>query len=159
LFVAGRLAHRHGISVALRSSVYGGTTAVVIIPTNLVISDDGQVPAVTATRYALRQDAPVPSLSGANGPDSNGGHAVNGNGGTGPLSKRGDAGSYPLGIPPVPATAAGARPDPAAPSAMPDDSSWWARPTLASNWAAESIQAGQAIGSTIEENDGLPVRV
>ena len=48
LFVAGRLAHRHGISVALRSSVYGGTTAVVIIPTSLVISDETQVPAVSS---------------------------------------------------------------------------------------------------------------
>jgi signal transduction histidine kinase len=76
LFVAGRLAHRHGISVALRSSVYGGTTAVVIIPTDLVISDEGQVPAVATGRYALRDEAPVPALSAANGHSSNG-HSSN----------------------------------------------------------------------------------
>jgi signal transduction histidine kinase len=134
LFVAGRLAHRHGISVALRSSVYGGTTAVVIIPTNLVINDEGQVPAVTATRYALRHDAPVASLGGANGHDSNGRHALKGNASNSHLSN-GAAGTYPLGIPPVPDTAAGARPDPAA---MSDDSN---------------------PARTIEENDGLPVRV
>jgi signal transduction histidine kinase len=101
LFVAGRLAHRHGISIALRSSVYGGTTAVVIIPTDLVISNEGQVPAVAATRYALRHDAQAPALGGANGHGSNG-HALNGNGGNGhsgggagPLS--GAAESVPAG--------------------------------------------------------------
>ena len=72
LFVAARLAHRHDIRVALRSSVYGGTTAVVIIPTSLVVTDDSQVPAVATTRSALRGDAPVPALSGANGHSSNG---------------------------------------------------------------------------------------
>jgi signal transduction histidine kinase len=170
LFVAGRLAHRHGISVALRSSVYGGTTAVVIIPANLVISDEGQVPAVTATRYALRQDA-VPALSGANGHGSNG-HALNGNGTNGHLSNRAWAGTEPP-VPPVPDTAADATPDPPAPSAVSDERSWWASPTPGSNWAAESIQSGHAMGSatelvsesnanpapTIEENGGLPVRV
>jgi hypothetical protein len=145
LFVAGRLAHRHGISIALRSSVYGGTTAVVIIPTSLVITDETEVPAVTATRYALQQDAPVPALTGANGYGSNG-HAQNGSGGNGHVTHS-------------PPTA--------------DDSNWWARPTLASNLAAESIQDGLAIGSatevvpdsqtspapTVDENGGLPVRV
>ena len=146
LFVAGRLAHRHGISVALRSSVYGGTTAVVIIPKNLVITDETGVPAVAATHYALREDAPVPALSGANGHGSNG-HTQNGNGSNGHS----------------------ATPEPAAPPAMSGDSTWWARPNL----AAESIQAGLAIGSAtevvpdssgnpapaIDENGGLPVRV
>ena len=170
LFVAGRLAHRHGVSVALRASVYGGTTAVVIIPTNLVISDEGQVPAVTTTRYALRQDAAVPALSGANGHGANG-HALKGNGSNGHLSN--GTGTDPHGIPPVHDIAAGATPDPARPSAVSDEPSWWARPTLASNWTAESIQAGHAMASAtelvpdsnvspapaIEENDGLPVRV
>jgi signal transduction histidine kinase len=65
LFVAGRLAHRHGISVALRSSVYGGTTAVVIIPTRLVIADESAVPAVAPGRYELPAEARVPALTGA----------------------------------------------------------------------------------------------
>ena len=138
LFVAGRLAHRHGISIALRSSVYGGTTAVVIIPTSLVISDETQVPAVSTSRYALRDDAPVPALAGANGHGSNG-HSSNGH-------------SSPE------------------PERALDDSGWWARPTMASDWAAESVQAGQAVGSATEimpdpeagpaPADGeLPVRV
>jgi signal transduction histidine kinase len=39
MFVIGRLAHRHGISVTLRSSPYGGTTAIVLIPHDVVVRD------------------------------------------------------------------------------------------------------------------------
>src|SRR5215469_3355204 len=138
LFVAARLAHRHGISVALRSSVYGGTTAVVIIPTNLVVTDEGQVPVVTTTRYALRQDAQVPALSGANGHDSNG-HGHSWNGSDGHVITTADTAPTP---------------------AMSDDSGWWTSPTMASDWTAESIQAGQAIANATElvpDLDGTPV--
>lgn len=37
LFIAGRLAQRHEIKVSLRPSVYGGTTALVLLPTALVV--------------------------------------------------------------------------------------------------------------------------
>ncbi|HEX6073926.1 MAG TPA: sensor histidine kinase [Micromonosporaceae bacterium] len=37
LFVVARLAERHGISVHLRRSPYGGTTAIVLVPTSLTI--------------------------------------------------------------------------------------------------------------------------
>jgi signal transduction histidine kinase len=40
LFIAGQLAQRHNIRISLRPSVYGGTTAVVLLPTNLVIEAD-----------------------------------------------------------------------------------------------------------------------
>ncbi|MET9834191.1 nitrate- and nitrite sensing domain-containing protein [Streptomyces sp. NPDC006385] len=39
MFVIGRLAHRHGIAVTLRSSPYGGTTAIVLIPHDVVVRD------------------------------------------------------------------------------------------------------------------------
>jgi hypothetical protein len=39
LFIAGQLAHRHDIKITLRPSVYGGTTAIVLIPIELVVSD------------------------------------------------------------------------------------------------------------------------
>jgi hypothetical protein len=69
--------------------------------------------------------------------------------------------------------AADAAPSAAAPAAMSDDPSWWSRPALASSAMAESIEAGQVIGSAtelvpdsrgyaapaIDENGGLPVRV
>ncbi|MEV6986656.1 nitrate- and nitrite sensing domain-containing protein [Sphaerisporangium sp. NPDC051017] len=40
LFVVGQLAARNGVSVILRASAYGGTTAIVLIPKTLV-ADDG----------------------------------------------------------------------------------------------------------------------
>jgi signal transduction histidine kinase len=40
LFVAGRLAVRHGIKISIRLNPYGGTTAIVLIPRDLVVSED-----------------------------------------------------------------------------------------------------------------------
>jgi signal transduction histidine kinase len=39
LFVAGRLAARHGIRVSLRQSPFGGTTAIVLLPRTIVVSE------------------------------------------------------------------------------------------------------------------------
>ncbi|MEP7023106.1 MAG: nitrate- and nitrite sensing domain-containing protein, partial [Actinomycetota bacterium] len=39
LFVASQLAKRHGVQISLRSSPYGGTTAIVLIPINLVVPE------------------------------------------------------------------------------------------------------------------------
>lgn len=40
LFIAGQLAQRHEIKITLRPSVYGGTTAIVLIPTALAVDED-----------------------------------------------------------------------------------------------------------------------
>jgi signal transduction histidine kinase len=40
LFVVGQLAKRHGIRVTLKSSAYGGTAAVVLIPQHLVVTEE-----------------------------------------------------------------------------------------------------------------------
>jgi signal transduction histidine kinase len=50
LFIAGQLAHRHDIKVTLRPSVYGGTTAIVLIPIELVVAEKaiGMGPALPA---------------------------------------------------------------------------------------------------------------
>jgi len=52
LFIAGQLAQRHDIKVNLRPSVYGGTTAIVLIPTHLVVEEDSyeRDPALPAGR-------------------------------------------------------------------------------------------------------------
>ncbi len=159
LFVAGRLAHRHGISIALRSSIYGGTTAVVIIPTSLVVTDESPAHALPVTGHALAGDARVPALSTANGHGSNG-HALGGKDSAGHLSNGNGSNGH-----------AGRR-DAEPPATVSDDSGWWAKPTLAGNLTAESIQAGQAIGGVTEilpdagassphavGENGLPVRV
>jgi hypothetical protein len=38
LFVAGRLAARHGIKISLRPSPFGGTTAIVLMPNSIVVA-------------------------------------------------------------------------------------------------------------------------
>jgi signal transduction histidine kinase len=39
LFIAGQLAARHGIMVTLRRNAYGGTTAIVLLPTEIITSE------------------------------------------------------------------------------------------------------------------------
>jgi len=53
LFVVSQLARRHSIRVTLKASPYGGTTAIVLIPRNLVVAEEalraglpGQPPAI-----------------------------------------------------------------------------------------------------------------
>ena len=68
LFVASQLARKHNIRISLRASPYGGTTAIVLIPLNLVVSeesydesmaDSGTARAMQLTgRHAARDDAP-----------------------------------------------------------------------------------------------------
>ncbi|MDT4986893.1 MAG: hypothetical protein QOI74_987 [Micromonosporaceae bacterium] len=52
LYVVGRLARRHDIRVRLRDSPYGGTTAIVLIPANLVVDVPSEVPAAPRERPA-----------------------------------------------------------------------------------------------------------
>ncbi|ONH31881.1 nitrate- and nitrite sensing domain-containing protein [Pseudofrankia asymbiotica] len=47
LFVVGRLAERHGIKVRLRTSPYGGTMAIVLIPGTLLRPNEGVVDELT----------------------------------------------------------------------------------------------------------------
>ena len=57
LFVASQLAKRHDVKICLRSSPYGGTTAIVLIPLNLVVPEGSHAkdPAAAAlTDGALR---------------------------------------------------------------------------------------------------------
>ncbi|MFE1237335.1 sensor histidine kinase [Streptomyces tendae] len=67
MFVVARLAHRHGITVTLRPSPYGGTTAIVLIPHEIVVREpvggaDGA--GVAAAGGPARR---VAGASGANG--------------------------------------------------------------------------------------------
>ncbi|WP_432034130.1 nitrate- and nitrite sensing domain-containing protein [Streptomyces antibioticus] len=56
LFVVSRLAARHGVKVHLRTSPYGGTTAVVLLPTSLLHSAPPE-------RSAREQAAPGPAAA------------------------------------------------------------------------------------------------
>ncbi|MEU1607325.1 sensor histidine kinase [Micromonospora matsumotoense] len=54
LYVVSRLTERHGVKVQLKESAYGGTTAVVLIPSELVVPGDpspsGALPVVADSR-------------------------------------------------------------------------------------------------------------
>ncbi|MPY56265.1 sensor histidine kinase [Streptomyces spongiae] len=56
MFVIARLATRHGIAVTLRSSPYGGTTAIVLIPRDIVVSEPADEP-VTGTEDSATAEA------------------------------------------------------------------------------------------------------
>ncbi|CAM5501178.1 sensor histidine kinase [Streptomyces fumanus] len=70
MFVVARLAHRHGIQVTLRPSPYGGTTAVVLVPPEVVVREvpeagpgdgPGDERALPARQPAAPPCAPAPA--------------------------------------------------------------------------------------------------
>ncbi|WP_344593078.1 sensor histidine kinase [Actinomadura vinacea] len=74
LFVVGRLAQRHRIKVTLRTSPFGGMSAVVLIPEDIVVHDTDEYDADAEAQLALTrrsQDAlmPVGVVRGAPGHD------------------------------------------------------------------------------------------
>ncbi|MFI0405435.1 nitrate- and nitrite sensing domain-containing protein [Actinomadura sp. 3N508] len=69
LFVVSRLAERYNVQVSLKRSAYGGTTAVIVIPRDLVVE---QAPA------------PVPAATTKNGLEVRRPAAIGAGGGTGP---------------------------------------------------------------------------
>ncbi|MCZ9343010.1 ATP-binding protein, partial [Streptomyces sp. TRM76130] len=74
MFVVARLAHRNGITVTLRPSPYGGTTAIVLVPHEIVVRElpaapdpaapDPAGPASPVTAAACAASAP-PSVAAA----------------------------------------------------------------------------------------------
>ncbi|WAX77284.1 sensor histidine kinase [Streptomyces sp. KMM 9044] len=48
MFVVSQLAHRHGITVTLRPSPYGGTTAIVLVPHAIVVREAAHAPQEAA---------------------------------------------------------------------------------------------------------------
>jgi signal transduction histidine kinase len=58
LFVVSRLAARHAIKVSLRRSVYGGTTAVVLMPFGVVVRQEEAGPAVPRHDGNLAEGGP-----------------------------------------------------------------------------------------------------
>ena len=81
LFVAGQLAKRQNIRISLRSSAYGGTTAIVLIPRSLVVpegaatKDAASLPAATSpqgrtARHAISSGRELAGPDGGRpGPD------------------------------------------------------------------------------------------
>ncbi|MFJ1751503.1 nitrate- and nitrite sensing domain-containing protein [Kitasatospora sp. NPDC088134] len=111
LFVVSRLARRHGIRVHLRPSPYGGTSAVVLIPRELLaeaveMAPDGPRPEARRTEIP-RPDAPRPAV--VDGPRRTAGQVGAGRTG-GAHAAPAPAAAKPLG---------GPRPAPADPASTP----------------------------------------
>ncbi len=72
LFVVGQLARRHGVSVMLRPSPYGGITAVVLIPVALLMTD-GPTAITTGSYVVNMRSGPQPAAAPDRnlGPDRN----------------------------------------------------------------------------------------
>ncbi|MEU0033233.1 nitrate- and nitrite sensing domain-containing protein [Streptomyces sp. NPDC006333] len=67
MFVIARLATRHGIAVTLRSSPYGGTTAIVLIPHEIVVCETpGPADPDTDPAGPADADAPAPARAVTN---------------------------------------------------------------------------------------------
>ncbi|RKN34474.1 sensor histidine kinase [Micromonospora musae] len=64
LYVVSRLTERHGVKVQLKESAYGGTTAVVLIPIDLV-TDAGDDPEISGGLPAARTGGAPAESSGA----------------------------------------------------------------------------------------------
>jgi signal transduction histidine kinase len=60
LFVVSQLARRHGIVVTLKASPYGGTTAVVLIPHHLVVTEEASRSGLPGEPMALGAGRPAP---------------------------------------------------------------------------------------------------
>ncbi|MFD5156997.1 nitrate- and nitrite sensing domain-containing protein [Streptomyces hawaiiensis] len=76
MFVIAQLAHRHGIAVTLRSSPYGGTTAIVLVPHEIVVRETAGGAAPQA--WAAGDGTGVNGLAVAVGPRGAGGGATGG---------------------------------------------------------------------------------
>ncbi|MBE8473379.1 sensor histidine kinase [Streptomyces justiciae] len=64
MFVVAQLADRHGIAVTLRSSPYGGTTAIVLIPHEVLVrEEDGGAPAEKPAREPETSERPEPAAA------------------------------------------------------------------------------------------------
>jgi Nitrate and nitrite sensing/Histidine kinase-, DNA gyrase B-, and HSP90-like ATPase len=64
LFVVGQLARRHGISVTLRPSAYGGVTAVTLIPDRLIV-EEGPAAITAGGAPATAMANAQPGMNGA----------------------------------------------------------------------------------------------
>src|ERR1700761_6824389 len=94
LFVVGQLARRHGIRVMLRPSPYGGTTAVALLPLDLIVEDRAAAPPpgprapetagangsyrANGSSYASGGSPASPAAGGSRGPARTGGSPMPG---------------------------------------------------------------------------------
>ena len=132
LFVVGQLAARHGIKVALRSSHYGGITAIVLLPRKIMVSEYdenswlthgplGELPpaAPNGPAHEAGKHEPTFGMTGRHRPAATPGLLAGGRPGRRVRSRRSGRGTAHEHRAPAPGTAA-ARTGPAAPGRIAD---------------------------------------
>jgi signal transduction histidine kinase len=107
-YVVAKLAQRHGIGVHLRTSPYGGVTAIVLVPKEIMLEGlDDEPPAVSATSPVPAAPA-IPAVAGpsdganAQGPNGSGGDAAS----TAVVVRQAKPDGQPVGSAPVETRAA-----------------------------------------------------
>ncbi|MEU3888355.1 nitrate- and nitrite sensing domain-containing protein [Streptomyces sp. NPDC029041] len=144
MFVIGRLAHRHGIAVTLRSSPYGGTTAIVLIPHEIVVGEPAE-DAVPEQRAAAGTGPDGPAAPA--GPRGTVGGAKDGGApedGPGAADGRGARDAEPSGAPQRAGTPAGTASAAVAVRAL--------RPLVTARTASAAPSAGREV---LPRRDGL----
>jgi signal transduction histidine kinase len=89
LFVVSRLAARHAVKVSLRQSVYGGTTAIAVLPFGVIVREE------EAGSPGRRDEPSADGQPSGGAPASGGGNGTDA-AGTGPLPSFGAAGRHRL---------------------------------------------------------------
>ena len=178
LFVAGRLATRHNIKISMRLNPYGGTTAIVLIPRDLVVAEElvGRDPAAALPggdssvqptgRHASRSEdiITVATPMGAHPYATNGLHTGFAAGIEGAETGPGEDWAVPspftgntvASLPEVP-------PATAPPTSVPSSDSWFHRPSD-NGWPERAEQAAvEAVDPAASTADltelGLPRRI
>jgi signal transduction histidine kinase len=158
LFVVGQLARRHRISVILRPSPYGGTTAVVLIPGDLIVNEG---PPALSAGGAGAADAWAGTSAGA-GPVARAGAAGPGRNGSSRAAATGA-----VNLPATPAAGnnwqsanawsagAGARSGPGSAAAAPDDA-FGSPPFGGDAFSADPPTAGLRISGVLRHPGSTP---
>jgi histidine kinase/DNA gyrase B/HSP90-like ATPase len=164
LFVAGRLAMRHGIRIGMRLNPYGGTTAIVLIPRELVVSEEmyardpaaaqASESAVQATgRHAARSEDIIASAAGPTGA-----HPYANGRGRGPLPDMSESWAIPAvpAMPAIPGATDAADTSSASWFQRPGDNGW---PKPESSPDADTADTADAATTADLTEVGLPRRV
>ena len=151
LFVVGQLARRHGIRVVLRPSAYGGTTAIALVPSVLIV-EDGPAAITSGSRIPAAAGTPGTGAP-SNGTPSNGAFS-NGVPGSGAFSN----GAFSNGAFSNGATRNGAPTNGAPGNGAPGSRAPGGESPYGDGYANGSRSGGPQPGSTRTGGSGLPSR-
>jgi signal transduction histidine kinase len=172
LFVVSRLAARHSIRVSLRQSVYGGTTAILVIPFGVIVREEEILPPSRSDGWSISGQQPARRVIGADDDQAASRSALGGTGrhrvATAPTGRRAEGvGEEPDGVvvpdhSVLPDHSVAPRSRPRAPwefaQAEPEAATPAREPEQATSWIPAPVQE-LAPPLTLGSHLGMPVRV